>query len=312
MAHADHPDNASLEVVLPHAVLATLGHDWDRVPWAFEMPMLEAPEWGLVLAATRLLDGEAPLRDTAEVRHWLDWLRAKDVVLDHEPGVGFRYVARRDVDVGIVRRRDPEPGPCVRVIGLTSGTGGCLTHGLAHGRPPGQLVGCRLVPAVVCDLCWRVAHVQLPPRSFMPYAYSEACLRCRTAWDLLPEWVTRPRPGFGRRLRPGVDAVSRETLLPLMALGHDGERTAVPWAPALVRTVRDGELVDVDTTAGREPEEVVVWSTWAERYPTSIETSAHAVVALARRLVPDGMPLEVDARTVVGQVRFELDDEGLA
>lgn len=310
MANADHPDNTDLEVTLPPgSLLLRLGQNWARQPWPFDRSMIDRPEWRLFLDALAQLDGKPPVRDAAKTRRWLTWLRDNDVVLDHDPQTGFRYVARRPgIDDGIVRRRDPESGPCVRVIGLLSGTGGCLTHGLAYGDPPGQLEGCELVPALVCDLCWRVAHVQLPMNQFRVKTFSSACLRCRTAWALLPDWATRPTRRSMRRPE-GTTTVSRETLLFLMGAGFGGERTAVPWAPAPSHTFRDHEVVLIDETEGFEPEESVVWSAWTEQHPPSIETSAHAVVALAQRLVPDGMPLDVDAPTLVGQLRWELGDE---
>lgn len=54
-----------------------------------------------------------------------------------------------------------------------------------------------------------------------------------------------------------------------------------------------------------------MWQAWTEQHPPSIETSAETVVGLAQRLVPDGIPLDVDAPTLVGQLRWELGGEVL-
>lgn len=306
LAYPDHPDNALLELDFPAGILVLhLGHDWDAVPWPYDHALLDHREWTLLLDAQRLLRGEPIHRDESEVRAWLAWVQGRDVVLDWVPGKGFRYLPRRaGIDVGLVRRREPEPGPCVRVVGLATGSGGCLTHGLSVGDPARVPLGCQLVPALVCDICWRVAHVQLRPRAHLPVRFTEECRRCRAAIDLLPRWATR---GPERRRRPRAQvAVSRRLLAPMAAM-VDAERSETPWVPYLQRTVIDGgEIVTVDQTADRAPEPAVSWRDWNAAHPPSAEASASAAVALVERALPEGMPLWVDARALAGQLRWEV------
>lgn len=304
MAYPDHPDNASIEVDLPRGLLLLhLGHDWEELPWPFEVKFLEHREWTLLLDGQRLLAGHREaLRDEREVRAWLDWARERDVVLDWVSGTGFRYVPRRaGIDLGLVRRRDPEPRPCVRVIGLSTGGGGCLAHGLTVGEPRQVPGGCQLVPALVCDMCWRVAHVQIRPRAHLPIRFTRECRRCRTAVDLLPRWATE-----ACRRRAGQVEVSR-TSLPLMGALVDGVRSEVAWVPDPVRTVMGrGRVATVDRTADLAPEVVVPWRDWVAEHPASVEASASAVVGLVERTLPEGMTLGVDVRALTGQVRFEV------
>ncbi|GMA33201.1 hypothetical protein [Litorihabitans aurantiacus] len=306
MHHADHPDNACLEAFVPTSVLAApFGHDWEELPWPFEMAMMESPEWMLLHHARRLFEDPFTTDATPETSAWLTSMVSRDVVLDWVPGTGFVRVPRRPgIDVGLVRRRDPEPRPCERVIGLDTGSSGCRVHGLAVGYPREVPGGCRLVSARVCDICWRVAHAQLRPRPGVAIRWTRECLRCRAAVDALPRWVPRPVQGAQRLL--AQRHASRELMV---AMGRmvDGDRAVVPWAERFGPQGRVTQAVlDGGGWAPPSPEPVVTWRAWSSAHPASAEASARSVVAMFERSLPEGMVLGVDAARLAGIVRWEM------
>lgn len=254
------------------------------------------PEWFTFRAAVRLRAGRRVSNPAEEAAAWLwlSWLEAEDLVVGFTEEDGFRYWPRRPgIDLGIVRRLDPEPAPCVRVVSLESGAIGCSWHGLTIAGKTRIPLGCQLVPALVCNICHRVAHVQLRG----PFiAYSPSCLRCRTAVRELPRWATWPprrsRERRSRERRRPRDGEVNTSLRVAMAAWFGDGTTSTACAPGSVGA----------------PERTLPWREWTDRYPATAEASAHSAVQQITAQLPDGLReagLGVDVGVIAAKVRWK-------